>query len=184
MRHSPAKWRLPQPRSSMNSSRSAAEPRVLPRPLGSVRDPAGQRRNRSVRSIPAATPVPVPASACIDGGSRIQHSPRICLGIPIAYREEERHEATTRTRAPEPKTLSLQTSRRASSLSPGGSVTRVPGSHDAISLSNPSGSAKSANPWQTAPGVPPDTPPRYTSRRYGLPATTDSGRQHSIPSDR
>ena len=60
----------------------------------------GQPRNRSVRSIQAALPVPAPPSAHIDGGSRIQYSPRICLGIPIASRPEERHEATTR--APEP----------------------------------------------------------------------------------
>ena len=48
-------------------------------------------------------------------GRRIQHSPRICLGIPIAFRQEERHEATTRTRAPEPKSLSHQTNRRSCS---------------------------------------------------------------------
>ena len=49
-------------------------------------------------------------------GRRIQHSPRICLGIPIAFRQEERHEATTRTRAPEPKSLSHQTGRRSCSF--------------------------------------------------------------------
>ena len=46
-------------------------------------------------------------------GRRIQHSPRICLGIPIASRPNERHEATTRT--PEPKSLSHQTGRRSCS---------------------------------------------------------------------
>lgn len=35
----------------MNSLRPAAAPRVLPRPLGSIRDPAGQLRSRSVRII-------------------------------------------------------------------------------------------------------------------------------------
>ena len=40
----------------------------------------------------------------------------LCLGIPIASRPEERHEATRRTRAPEPKSSSSQTSRRSCSL--------------------------------------------------------------------
>ena len=48
-------------------------------------------------------------------GRRIQHSARICLGIPIASRPDDRHEATTRTRAPEPKSLSHQTGRRSCS---------------------------------------------------------------------
>ena len=39
------------PLSSMNSLRSAAEPRVLPIPLGSIRDPAGQLCNRSARIV-------------------------------------------------------------------------------------------------------------------------------------
>ena len=43
--------------------RSAAELRVLPRPLGSVRDPAGQLCKRSVRNIQAATPVLAPLRA-------------------------------------------------------------------------------------------------------------------------
>ena len=81
----------------MKSLRSPAEPRVLPEPLGSVRDPAGQLYNRSVRIIQAAVAGPVPLSARIGGGGQIRRSPRIGLGIPIASRQEGRHEATIRT---------------------------------------------------------------------------------------
>ena len=99
----------------MNSLRSAAAPRALLQPIGSVRDPAGQLCNRSVRIIQAAVAVPAPPSAHIGEGGRIQPSPHICLGIPIASGHEEYHEATIRTRAHEAgilKSLSRQTSQR------------------------------------------------------------------------
>ena len=100
----------------MNLLRSAAEVRVLPGPLGSVHDPAGQLCNRSVRSIQAAVAVLALPSAHIDGGCRIQHSPRICLGIPITSRQEERHDATTRTRAPSARIIHPPIPRRTWSL--------------------------------------------------------------------
>ena len=49
-----------------------------------------------MRIIQAA--VAVPAPAYLGGGDRIQHAPRIRLGIPIVSRYEERHEATICTR--------------------------------------------------------------------------------------
>ena len=81
-----------QLRPSMNFLRSATERRVLPCPLGSVRDPAGQLCNRSVRIIRAAVAVLAQPSAHIGGGGRIQRSPLIYRGIPIASRHEEHHE--------------------------------------------------------------------------------------------
>ena len=63
--------------------------------------------NRSVRIIQAAVAGPVPLSAHVGGGGRIQRSPRIGLGIPITSRQEERHEATIRTYAHEAEILEI-----------------------------------------------------------------------------
>ena len=84
----------------MNFLRSAAEPRVLPRPLGSVRGPAGHLCNPSVRIIQATGAVPAPPATHLSGDDRVQHSPRICLGIPIASRQEQRHEDAIRLAPP------------------------------------------------------------------------------------
>ena len=48
-----------------------------------------------------------PTSAQIGGGGRIQHSPRIYLGTPAASRQEERREATIRTRSHEAEILEI-----------------------------------------------------------------------------
>ena len=91
--------------------------------LGSIRGPAGQLCNRSVRSIQAAVAVADSPSAHIGGGGRIPPSPRTCLGIPIASRQEQHHEATIPTRAREAEVLIQQTSRRPSSQGLPASVT-------------------------------------------------------------
>lgn len=80
----------------MKSLRSPTAHRVLAGPLGSARDPARQLCNRSVRIIQGAVAGPVPLSAHLGGGGRIQRYRRIGLGIPITSRHEERHEATIR----------------------------------------------------------------------------------------
>ena len=105
----------------MNSLRSPAELRVLPGPLGSVRGRAGQMCNRSVRIIQAAVAGPVPLSAHVGGGGRIQRSPRIGLGIPITSRQEANAtkppSARTPTRQKSLKSLSHQTSQGSCLLS-------------------------------------------------------------------
>ena len=91
-RHNPAELRQPRPQSSKNYLRSGAEPRVLPMPLGNIRDPSRQLWNRPVGIIQAAVAALAPAYQ--DGEDQIQHAPRIRVGIPIVSRHEERHEAT------------------------------------------------------------------------------------------
>ena len=97
--HRPAKWRQSRPRSSTNSLRSATEPRVVPRPLGSVRNPDRQLRNRSDRSIQTAAEVPAPLSAHIGGGgpdpALPSHLPRDSDRIPSR--------GTPRTHRPHPR---------------------------------------------------------------------------------
>ena len=63
--------------------------------------------NRSVRIIHVAVAGPVQISAHIGGGGRIQRSPRIGLAIPIASRQEKRHEATICTPAHEAEILEI-----------------------------------------------------------------------------
>lgn len=103
----PLSCNWPDPQSSMNFLRSATKPRVLPRPLGSARDPAGQLCNRSVRIIRVAVAVLDPPSAHRGGEGRIQPSPLIYPRTPIASRQEEVHEATIRTCAHEAETLEI-----------------------------------------------------------------------------
>ena len=49
---------------------------------------------------------PDPPSA-YPGGGLIQHSPQICLGIPIAFSQEEQHEANIPARAHESEILEI-----------------------------------------------------------------------------
>lgn len=102
----------------MNFLCSAAEPPVLQMPLEIVCDPAGKLSDRLVRIIQAAVAVLASPSAYVGRGNRIQHSPRVCLGIPIASRKEERHDVTVRSRAQASGILAHQTSRRSCPLSP------------------------------------------------------------------
>ena len=77
---------------------------------------------RVERSIQVAVAMPAPPSGQFGGRGRIQHAPRVRLGIPISSRQEELHEATIRARAHEPKVLVV--SRRVAPVEGGGSRSR------------------------------------------------------------